>query len=217
MGVRTGNATWQDSPSTATLITAATLNAIEAAIDASMPYPRIVPKVGAFLTTPDITSYFTASGQFRVAGTCSPAPVYVGKTITVDAMAVQVDTLAAATNIRMGLYSSDSDGFPTTKLAEVSVSGAATGLIVGTFTGVVLNPGIYWTAAYGSSNATLRIRMIRPASQGMIGVGAGVMPVGANQWLSANFGDSTALTGTISSWSQDFPDQVPLIGLRRSA
>lgn len=35
MGTRTGNPTWQDTPSTATLITAARLNAIETAIDAS--------------------------------------------------------------------------------------------------------------------------------------------------------------------------------------
>jgi hypothetical protein len=43
MGTRTGNPTWQNSPSTATLITAPRLNAIETVLDASVAVADAVP------------------------------------------------------------------------------------------------------------------------------------------------------------------------------
>jgi hypothetical protein len=69
VGTRTGNATWQDSPSTATLITAAKLNAIENVLDASLAVATPVsvsgtPTAGQVITATSGTaaSWQTPSG-----------------------------------------------------------------------------------------------------------------------------------------------------------
>jgi hypothetical protein len=60
VGTRTGNASWQDSPSTATLITAAKLNAIENVIDASVATTDLPAAIG---TAVDVATINNAFGQ----------------------------------------------------------------------------------------------------------------------------------------------------------
>lgn len=184
----------------------------------AQPFMPLVPKVGGTLGPPDVTQWFTNSNQFRTSGNAAAVRIMVAKSIQVDALVCRVDVAEAASTVRMGLFSSDSDGHPLSRLAEVSVAGTAAGVVVGTFAPITLAPGLYHAPVYGSSTTTLRLRMCKQASDGMVGPSTGGLPVNGNQFLAANYGSSAALVaGPLTTWTQDLPDQMTLAALRRSA
>ncbi|GAB3048729.1 hypothetical protein GCM10027053_03860 [Intrasporangium mesophilum] len=184
-------------------------------VASSAVLPVMSPKVGSWMTAPDIRSYATNSSQTRSSGNGPALGVPIYKAMTVDALACIVDTLEAASTIRLGIYSSDSDGYPATLLGSVSVAGTATGTIIGTFGApITLTPGLHWLVARVSSLTTLRLRGCVPAHQSVVGVSG--LVGGTNVWVGANFGTSSALNN-VSTYAQDLPDHTALVGMRRSA
>jgi hypothetical protein len=186
-------------------------------IDALIARSKIpVARIGHWMTANDIRAFYPSSSQIQVSGNGPALGVAVSAPITIDALQVIVDTVEAASTLRVGVYASNADGYPVTLLGSVSVPGTAAGNITGVFgTPLVLPAGYYWLATRVSSLTSLRPRGCTPAQQYQIDTAriAGV----TNEWLVADFGTSAALTPTISSWTFGAPDHVVLAGMRRSA
>lgn len=193
---------------------AGAFSTVKARLDA-MVY-TMSPKVNGWVTADDIRTFVTGSNQGRVSGDGPALGVRIYKAMTVDALACIVDTLEAASTIRLGLYSSDSDGYPTTLLGSVSVPGTSTGQQSNTFgSPIALTPGLYWLVARVSSTTTLRLRACIPTHHSAVGISS--LPQSDNSYVMANFGTSSSLNTPISTFSDNIPDNTILVGMRRSA
>jgi hypothetical protein len=174
-----------------------------------------VGEPGMWMTAP-IRSWSATSNQFQTAGLGPAMWVAVSTPITVDALALYVDTAEAGATFRLGLYGPAATGLAGPLLSSVSVPATTTGHIVGLLPApVALTPGVYWLVARGSSSAVARIRGAVVDQSSMVSYN---VTASANTYmLCANFGTAAALTPTITTWDFGYPDNVPLVGMRRSA
>jgi hypothetical protein len=73
-------------------------------------------------------------------------PVFIQESITIDRLGMEVQTQAASSTIRLGIYNSDSNGDPLTLLLDAgTVSGTTTGLKAITVS-QTLSTGLYYLA-----------------------------------------------------------------------
>ena len=105
---------------------------------------------------------FTAQGtQALTANTVYYQPFEVTAPITVDFMALEITTAAAAGGtLRLGIYAADSNLQPTGSVLfdseAITVTASATGIVSKQGTAVTLQPGLYVTAANTSVAFTAR-------------------------------------------------------------
>lgn len=82
-------------------------------------------------------------------------PLIITKTTTIDQMAINITTLGAGSNVRVGIYSDNGNNYPDALIADAgSISTAAAG--IKTYTTnlpVTLQPGLYWMAIVGNGTA----------------------------------------------------------------
>ena len=108
-------------------------------------------KNGATLTT----------GSFNQQNRLFAYPVFIQESITLDRIATEcVTTAVASTTVRMGIYSADADGLPSTLVLDAgTVSTATTGLKAITIS-QTLSAGLYFFAYVwqgGASSPTMRV------------------------------------------------------------
>jgi hypothetical protein len=81
-------------------------------------------------------------------------PIPVPEPVTVDALRIYVRTAAdTGDDVALGIYVGDGiGGRPSTKLADTGdIAVDAVGTATGTFTAVLLSPGLYWFAILGTN------------------------------------------------------------------
>jgi len=87
-------------------------------------------------------------------------PLIINKAVTFSALRVQASTGVAATNFRIGIYTSNASGYPDRLIPgsdTLSFDGNSTLVQVGTFSApITLQPGLYWIAYNASGAPTLR-------------------------------------------------------------
>jgi len=129
------------------------LAAHEADLDAHTKNPLEVVTIG---------EYF--SGGCQVSSTARDAlanymyamPFIVPRNITIDRIAIQVTTAAAAKSARLGIYNDGTNLYPGTLKDDIGlVSVNATGVIAAS-KDVVLTKGFYWTVALFEANTSIR-------------------------------------------------------------
>lgn len=117
-------------------------------------------------------AFLTASGSFHSAvmggtalSTIAQAanrmeyyPYTPSRTITADQLSIEVTTLLAATNCRVGLYSSNANGTPNALIVGTAdLSCAAVGVVSAVIASTVLTAGtLYYIGVLASSTQTLR-------------------------------------------------------------
>lgn len=192
---------------------------------AAAPLPRPLalarrPKISSYLAPALLTA--SAAGSSPFASGAVPALEFViPQTMTIDQLGFRVTTLEAAMNAKVLLYSSDSDGYPSTLVKDSgAISCAATGDILATFTGVVLTPGSYWAVI--RSNAGSAVRFLCGVQSPRVPISTGT----TNLWNTVNYltidpGTYAAPNATIATWTDNTTtgsnNVMPVIFMRRSA
>jgi len=96
----------------------------------------------------------------QVANTLRASPLWIRKTVTFVAFRLEVTTLVAATTCRLGLYTDNGSGYPSTLVTNSDVGTidtATTGVKTSTFSSAItLTPGLYWIAWNSNGAATVR-------------------------------------------------------------
>lgn len=124
--------------------------------DPLVTFPSVKPIVGSFLTTAVMADVSTT-----LAGTANAldlAPLRLRANTTISTVDVNVTTSSASTTIRIAVYASNADGWPTgAPLAESAVINTnATGIRSSAFS-VTLNASQqYWLAIWFSGAPTIR-------------------------------------------------------------
>lgn len=119
-------------------------------------YTQMVPAAGVFVSN---NANATALGtQAQVANRVIIAPFVAAYDITIDQLGISVSPLVAASNAKVVIYESDSNGRPTTILRETAnIDCATTGTKFASITSLTLNAGAtYWIGVRSSSTQTLR-------------------------------------------------------------
>ena len=136
-------------------------------LDQILEFPEQVGMIGLGMLATGGTEFFgntryeTAWNNVTLGSTAANSngklgawPIPIVEPITVDAMRIQVQT-AADTNddVRLGIYLADGlNDRPSTLLATTTdLAIDTTGAKTGTFTAVLLSPGVYWFAIIGSN------------------------------------------------------------------
>lgn len=190
MGTRTGNPQWADGASGGTLITGARLNAIESAIDASVP----TAMMGLSSTATWRLAQGQANGTVAYAtGTLYLAPLPILRPCHVDGLAALCTTSGGASSFAsIGLYA-DSGFAPAARVAQVTGADiSTTGMKGGTFTAVLLAAGLYWAGLLvtaGTGQAFEKIAQVSGGSDADQQFPWLVMPSGTGATPSAGPGN----------------------------
>lgn len=119
-------------------------------------YTQMVPAATLFVAN---SANATALGtQAQVANRNVIAPFVPAYNMTIDQLGVSVSTLLAGANAKCVIYSSDSNGRPTTILRETgNITAAAAATVMVSITPLVLSAGAtYWIGVRASGTFTLR-------------------------------------------------------------
>ena len=124
--------------------------------DPLVTFPSVKPIVGSFLTTAVMTDASTS-----LAGTANAldlAPLRLRANTTISTVDVNVTTFVASTTIRIAVYASNADGWPTgAPLAQSSVINTNANGIRSSAFSVTLNASQqYWLAIWFSGAPTIR-------------------------------------------------------------
>lgn len=168
------------------------------------------PKVGGHLA-PRGSANGSTIGPFAT-GAVAFVPLVVGIGMTVDAMVIRAGTTEAV-NVRALLYSSDSDGYPTT-LVTSGTGACSSTYITLSFTPVALPPGLYWACLRTDAGSSVRFYSVAVIGPTVIdGTAVASLPIA----LQADPGTYAAPAATISAHSHAYQTPSPLVLLRRSA
>lgn len=168
------------------------------------------PKVGGHLA-PRGSANGSTIGPFAT-GAVAFVPLVVGIGMTVDAMVIRAGTTEAV-NVRALLYSSDSDGYPTT-LVTSGTGACSSTYITLSFTPVALPPGLYWACLRTDAGSSVRFYSVATIGPTVIdGTAVASLPIA----LQADPGTYAAPAATISAHSHAYQTPSPLVLLRRSA
>lgn len=124
---------------------AAMATAVGTALDDKQPYDWFMEPTfvsGNFYTTTSSVAAATTQVQSRL----NTMPFWVHKTTTFDRIGVYIAGAAAGSTVRLGIYSSNASGVPTTLVLD---AGTVPGTAVSTGTITInqsLDPGLYWLA-----------------------------------------------------------------------
>lgn len=106
---------------------------------------------------PGITTHSVAT-RGLIANRMNYEPMLVVAPTAIDALGVEVSTLIAATNIRLGIYHADEDWQPTTLVVDAgAVASDTTGVKTASFTAMTLQPGRYVKARISNGAPTIRV------------------------------------------------------------
>lgn len=87
------------------------------------------------------------------------APFFCIATTTFDRLVVYVSTAVAATNLRLGIFNSGSDGFPGTRLLDAgTVASATTGTKEITISQSLTADTVYWLGVVSDGAPSIRVR-----------------------------------------------------------
>lgn len=141
--------------------------------------------------------------------------IVVPRAVSVDRYNVLVNTSAASSSLRFGLYT-DGSGYPGALVAGSEVSGVSstsTGWKNGSITALALSAGIYWIAcvAQGGAPGLAAVSVINPVQNPGL--------AGTFDFYAAGTYYEGGVTGALPSFSAAtiFTDSVPRLALRRSA
>jgi len=124
-------------------------------LDGAKGFDIILKSAGTFISTAlNATALSTLAG---VAGRIDFIPFIPNVTISISALAIEVTTLLAGSNARIGLYSSNANGTPNALIGgSGDLSCAAIG-VQSFATSQTLTAGtLYWLAVHTSGTQTLR-------------------------------------------------------------
>ncbi|HSE60885.1 MAG TPA: hypothetical protein VLA88_01165, partial [Candidatus Saccharimonadales bacterium] len=165
-------------------------------------------KTGLYYGARSSMAHGSLAGQALTANQAYAAPVYVPADKTVTTIACDVATLAASSNIRMGIYAaSTSDGRPTTLVSGSetgNLSAATTGVKSATINAALTGGNWYWLVIVSDSTPSLTgFTGGQPNSMGSVSPSSGTKQsavrasIGAG-WssLPANFPASPSETAT---------------------
>lgn len=119
-------------------------------------YTQMVPAATLFVGN---SANAAALGtQAQVANRTVIAPFVPAYSMSIDQLGISVSTLLAASNCKVVIYASDSNGRPTTILRETgNIDCATTGTKLSTITALALTAGAtYWIGVRSSGTQTLR-------------------------------------------------------------
>jgi hypothetical protein len=154
----------------------------------------------------------TAGGQAYATGNVPASMFPVSKPLTIDGLCVRVSTIQS-TDGRALLYSSDSDGYPVTLVAEASFSCTVAALVTATLAAPVLLPqGLYWACIRTNAGAAVRFTCLTPATFGVQNA-AGTLT--GERTMGFDPGTYAAPLTTITSWTMIDPSTnvVPWMAL----
>lgn len=118
---------------------------------------------GALMDMQGITGYGDAVAPIaavtpQTANTVRAQPLYVAKSVTLSKIGARVTTLSAGQSLYARLYDTSADGRPGLALhPKVTLSMAATGWVVASFSEITLTPGLYWLL-YTFTSTVPRVR-----------------------------------------------------------
>lgn len=122
---------------------------------------QVVPlwKTGLYYGARSSMAHGTIAGQALTANQIFAAPMYVPADKTVTTIACDVATLAAGTNIRMGIYTSTAtDGRPGTLVAgseTATISAATAGLKTATISAALTGGNWYWVCVVSDGTPSI--------------------------------------------------------------
>lgn len=122
---------------------------------------QLPPRSGGWLAS---GSGISSAGIFDISGRIFYVPIIINTACTIDRIGIHVQTAAAGTNAKLGIYAAGTNRLPGAKIADcaAAISTASSGRLEGTFT---VNPslaaGLYWLAWQSdSAGFTLQPRVI---------------------------------------------------------
>lgn len=162
------------------------------------------------------TGIAPSAASFSI-NTLRAIPVVMGKTTTIDQMAINVTVLGASSNARVGIYADNGNLYPGALIVDAgSIATATTG--VKTFTTglpITLLPGLYWLAIVGNGTAPT-IRSLAPTGVATV--------LGLDSALGTAFGTSwtvaftfATLPSTFTAGGTVFSGAPPAVFFRQSA
>lgn len=89
------------------------------------------------------------------ANTLYAIPIFISRTLTVDAIAIQVETLSAAAAVRLGIYADGTNLYPGALVLDCSTVSVATTGIKSATINQQLTKGIYWLALVSNGNPNI--------------------------------------------------------------
>lgn len=118
-----------------------------------------------------VSSYYYDNNPHAGVGTlagaanrCDLAPFYISGGLAIDQLGVSVSTAVAGSQMKVVIYGSDANGWPSAKLYETAaLSGAATGYVSESLSFTFASGTQYWLGVRHSSTATLRTIAINSA------------------------------------------------------
>jgi hypothetical protein len=120
--------------------------------------PVLMPNATARWLHPVTRDDYANGASAYATATVQISPLVIGAPLSIDALGCNVTTLEAV-EVRLFLYESDGEGYPTNLVATATATPVGTGaLIMVLGAPVVLDPGIYWTAIRTSGGSTIRFR-----------------------------------------------------------
>ena len=129
------------------------------------------------------------------------APILVVTPITIDQLAIEVTTLSAGADCRIGLYLANTSWQPTTRLADSGAISVATTGVKAASVSLTLSPGRYLTALM-APDSTLNVRIGRGG--GRYGLHASALGGAfSTRWFFASPGSptSTAFADPGTAWT----------------
>lgn len=197
----------------------AVLTAIIAEVNANpggiyaYPVPTSGHTIGPSWLTNEVGTVNPLSTTFQ-----GVVPFVIGKQISMDQMAIQVDTADGSATVGMAMWASNTNGLPATRVAQATATPSATGILAATITPVVLAPGIYWGGVAASSTATLRVRAVNYSFYYSPSNNYTALPkTNGRTWQLDSGGAYNAPSSSISSYGSSFADYTAWMGIRRSA
>jgi len=136
--------------------------------------------------------------------------------MTIDRLAVNVNTVGATTNLRLGLYATGADGKPGAQVsgAGVATTAVAAGIVQGTVTTGQLPAGVYWflihsDAAHAISSGT--------AVLGVLGQSAPNLMIRSAEYQLARTYQALPATLTGATLTEDTSTSAYFLGWVRRA
>jgi hypothetical protein len=178
----------------------------------------MIPRSGGYLQ-PTAAAAWTTSASAYAGAFIFGVPIVVPMPMTIDRLLCRIATNETGIPVKVLLYSSDADGFPSTLVASAEAPAAAAGAHVVTLAAPVALPaGLYWGFIRTDAGTTIRFWALASQSIGGLGSMAGEGGEQRNPMPSVALGayatpadPITALIMTVAS-----SNDVPYVSLGRA-
>jgi len=134
--------------------------------------------------------------QFPFAGRIYLCAFFVTDTLTIDRIGVSITTTNASARSRVGIYTSDDQGLPTTRVySSADLDASATGYVFESLSFTFKSNSLYWLAFHCSSPPT--VRFIPVNGQRSLGLGTNA---NGTAYMTGIFRDDTYTNGLPATW-----------------